>query len=118
MSETMRGRAEELLMRHDVDMELCSNASDGLLADLVRLLNSVREETVDQIARSFETQNRCHECGDGTKMLPAVSVWRCSDLPSDHTATGPAIGSEIREAAKRTATSASETKSGARRETR
>ena len=68
---------------------------------LAVLLDAVRAETISEIAQPFEVEHTCQECGDGTKMLAPVSVWRCSKTTLHGMATGPAIGFEIRETAKR-----------------
>ena len=59
-----------------------------------------RSVDLDQVVRPFVLEHTCHECGDGTKMLPPVSLWRCSKNPNEHQMVGPGIADEIRERMK------------------
>lgn len=87
-------------------MQMVGNRhSKGELVALVTWLliekKHERERTIEEVARPFEVEHTCQECGDGEKMRPPVSLWRCGHMPHDHTTTGPEIAFEIREAAKR-----------------
>jgi len=81
----------------DRDLGRATVESDvmSLAMQFDKVRDDAQQSAVDAAARPFARESCCPECGE--RMLPAVSLWRCSAHPSEHQAVGPGVAYEIRE---------------------